>query len=261
MIRVKRPSRAPRILTGRGITERNKLCREFDRAPPEYRSGRKKLGIKRSVYAAKSVKNALLKAQHGKCAFCESKVPALAYGDVEHFRPKAGYQQTPKHKLRKPGYYWLAYEWTNLFFSCQICNQQGKKNLFPLANPSRRAISHHETLDAEEPLLIDPAKVDPEVHIGFRDEVAFARKGRRLGKLTIQVLGLNRQQLVENRRDYLVPLKMLRVLRQKLRQIIATGDTSAPEELATQLREIDTYLDACKQDRAQYAAMARAALA
>ncbi len=87
--------------------------------------------------------------QHDKCAFCESKVSAIAYGDVEHFRPKAGYQQSHDDDLQRPGYYWLAYEWSNLFFSCSICNQQGKRNVFPLANPRRRATCHRDDIGLE----------------------------------------------------------------------------------------------------------------
>jgi len=260
MIRITRPSRAPRILTGTGAAERDKLCAQFDQEPDEYRTGRKKLTIRRTIYAAKSVKNALRTAQHGKCAFCESKVSAVAYGDIEHFRPKGGYQQDPTHQLKKPGYYWLGYEWTNLLFSCQICNQQGKKNVFPLARPSRRATSHHDDLAAEEPLLIDPATVDPEEYIGFREEVAYPRRGRRLGKITIEVLGLNREALREERRDYLVLLRKLQSVRELLHREIIANEDLAPESWLTQLCEIDAKLHSCKLDSAEYAAMARAAL-
>jgi len=260
MIRITRPGQAPSILTGKGATECDKLCAQFNETPDDYRSGKKKLTIQRSIYAAKSVKDALRTAQHGKCAFCESKVPAVAYGDVEHFRPKGGYQQSPTHDLKKPGYYWLAYEWTNLFFSCQICNQQGKKNLFPLARPSRRAVSHHDDLTAEEPLLIDPAASDPEQFIGFREEVAYPRGGRRLGKVTIEVLGLNREALREARRDYLVPLTVLQCARDLLQEALAANAEPAPEDLVSRLAEIDVQLNHYRHDSAQYAAMARAAL-
>jgi uncharacterized protein (TIGR02646 family) len=74
--------------------------------------------FKASVYGAKSVKKTLLTAQHGKCAFCESKFEHVAFGDVEHFRPKGGWIQTDGDQLTRPGYYWLAYEWSNL--SCGL---------------------------------------------------------------------------------------------------------------------------------------------
>lgn len=56
-----------------------------------------------------------------KCAYCESPVPQVAHGDVEHFRPKVPY-------------WWLAYCYDNYLFSCQICNQVYKSDHFPLSN-------------------------------------------------------------------------------------------------------------------------------
>jgi uncharacterized protein (TIGR02646 family) len=261
MIRVVRPDRVPAILLRRGDPERKRLCAAFDRAADDYKSGRKDLPpFKSSIYGAKSVKRALLAAQHDKCAFCESRVSAIAYGDVEHFRPKRGYRQNPEDELAKPGYYWLAYEWSNLLFSCQICNQQCKKNLFPLRNPGRRARSHHDDLSAEKPLLIDPTRVDPELHIGFRDEVAFPRAGRQSGRVTIDVLGLNRPALRERRRDHLIPLKLLSSVRDLLRGQIAAAGPSAPKKWLARLEEIESRLEASQEGSAEYAAMARAAL-
>jgi len=260
VIRVVRPRQVPSVLLRRGIPERNKLCAAFDRAPEDYKSGRKRLAFKSSIYGAAAVKRALRAAQHDKCAFCESKVRAIAYGDVEHFRPKAACRQNPEDELGRPGYYWLAYQWSNLLFSCQICNQQRKKNLFPLRNPSRRATSHHDDLSIEKPLLIDPTEVTPELHIGFRGEVAFPRGGRQLARVTIEVLGLNRPALLEKRRDHLALLKQLQSVGDLLRREIAAAGASAPEEWVARLREIETRLDASKEEWAEYAAMARAAL-
>ena len=75
------------------------------------------------VYGHESVKSALKNLQHGKCCFCEAKVSHVSHGDVEHFRPKAGYQIDENAPLVRPGYFWLAYDFSNLFFACQICNQ------------------------------------------------------------------------------------------------------------------------------------------
>ena len=74
----------------------------------------------------------------------------------EHFRPKAGYKINRKDKLKKPGYYWLGYSWSNLFFVCGPCNTK-KGNIFPLENESRRAKNHNFSWHAEKPLLLDPA--------------------------------------------------------------------------------------------------------
>jgi len=260
MIRVVRPGRVPRVLTGSGVKYRQSLCEQHDAAPAEYRSCRLTFTFNSRCYGAKSIKSALLRAQHGKCAFCESKVSHVAYGDIEHFRPKAGYQQRATDGLQRPGYYWLAYEWTNLLFACQICNQQGKKNLFPLANPRRRATSHHDDLSAERPLLIDPADHDPERYIGFREEVAYPRHGRRIGKRTIEILALNRPALLERRRDRLKMLQLLQQLREALRGCVKESETPSNDPLRAKLREIDVELQRATDDRAEHAAMARCAL-
>lgn len=53
---------------------------------------------------------------------------------VEHFRPKGGWRQSPGQPIEQPGYYWLAYEWSNLFLACGPCNSRHKRNLFPLTD-------------------------------------------------------------------------------------------------------------------------------
>ena len=126
MIKIHKPASAPKILTGRGKLATQQLCDAFDH---QHSSD---FDFDSSIYGAKSVKNKLKLAQNHKCGFCEAKLDHIAYGDVEHFRPKAGYRQKGNDPLQKPGYYWLAYEWDNLLFSCQICNQRYKKNLFPI---------------------------------------------------------------------------------------------------------------------------------
>ncbi|AUX44887.1 uncharacterized protein SOCE26_063570 [Sorangium cellulosum] len=74
--------------------------------------------------------------------------------------------------VERPGYYWLAYEWDNLLFSCGICNGTHKRNLFPLGNPEKRARSRRAKLSVEEPLLVHPAQEEPEQLVGYRDEYA-----------------------------------------------------------------------------------------
>lgn len=159
MIRIDKPS-APKILRDRGAAATAENRESFDATPTQYKNGTKKFDFSSGIYGAKSVKNALLKAQHKKCCFCESKVAHVAYGDVEHFRPKGGFRQLPDDALGRPGYYWLAYEWENLYFSCQLCNQRYKKNLFPLKNPTQRARSHRGDVSREETEFIDPGKAD-----------------------------------------------------------------------------------------------------
>jgi uncharacterized protein (TIGR02646 family) len=193
----------PAILQSHGLPEREALC-------IAWQQGAKKLDFKASVYAHESVKAALKVMQHDKCCFCEAKLSHISYGDVEHYRPKGGYKQTPADALQQPGYYWLAYTWENLLLSCTLCNQQYKKNVFPVHKPEYRSVlSHDYDLSQEEPLLINPTLVNPQDYIGFREEVPYAINGNVHGTTTIAVLGLDREALNENRRSQLAALKGL----------------------------------------------------
>jgi uncharacterized protein (TIGR02646 family) len=200
MIRI-RKGEAPEVLRTRGVNRRWRHSVRYARDPKAFRSGAKTFDFDRGVYAHPSVKEALITAQHGKCCFCESKTlhVTLGGGDVEHFRPKAGVRQAPGDALRRPGYYWLAYEWSNLFFACQVCNRRAKGNLFPLRDPTARARSHRDDVTQEAPLFVHPGHDDPERHVGFREAVAVARDAR--GEATVRALDLNHDDLYEVRRD------------------------------------------------------------
>lgn len=257
MIRVVKPSTpsAGWLLTAEA--HRQTHCDEFEAAPDEYRSGTRTFTFS-DVYKADEIKDALRTAQHAKCAFCESLFTHIAYGDIEHFRPKAGYRLHRGEKpLRRPGYYWLAYDWSNLFYSCQLCNQEFKENLFPLRDNRSRARSHRWNVANEQPLLIDPAAQDPASFISFRGEYAFAVNNCREGETTIEALGLNRAELVEARRDRLARLEELVLLRDLLREKAATAPDPA---YARQLRSVEATLQDSRNDQGQYAAMARAFL-
>lgn len=166
MIRIEKPTKAPAVLEHRGKAATLRLCADYDSDFATTKSWE----FDSRIYSAKSVKSALRKAQHDKCAFCESKIAHVAFGDVEHFRPKAGYRKTPEDALVRPGYYWLAYDWGNLLFCCQICNQRHKRNSFPLFDESRRAKSHHDDINGERPLFIHPAQDDPRRFLEFNEE-------------------------------------------------------------------------------------------
>jgi hypothetical protein len=187
----------------------------------------------------------------------------ISSGDIEHFRPKAGYRQHAKGPLVRPGYYWLAYAWSNLFFCCELCNRRHKKNFFPLVEPAQRAGSHHAAVKGERPLFIDPAAEDPARYIGFREQYAFPINNHPRAKATIRALQLNRQELAERRHQLLRYLKKMKELRDTLAGRIAQGQRpgrTPPRVLRVKLKEVEVLLCACVSDSAEYAAMARAAL-
>ena len=255
MIRVVKPISPPQILrddSSRGPRATRKLEEAYD-------EGERDFEFDSGIYAAKSVKNALVKAQHGKCCFCESRVLHVDYGDVEHFRPKGGFRQRESDPLAKPGYYWLAYDWSNLFLSCALCNQRYKRNLFPLLGPSKRARSHHDDIRDEQPLFIHPSDDDPEKHIGFRAETPYAIGGSRRGKATIAALALDRVELQEMRlrrlREAKRSLRTLRVLTE-LRQRMGQLD----REQQSLLEEHEAALNEYRDVAAEYSSMLKAAL-
>ena len=98
---------------------------------------------------------------------------------------------------------WL---WRPRIFSCRYCNQEYKKTQFPLQDPSRRARSETDSLDAECPILIDPTVDDPERFIGFDWQKAYGilvfpygLDGEGRGAGTIRITGLDRSDLNEDR--------------------------------------------------------------
>ena len=206
MIKLLRPQRPPslerRVVTDATTAMKRQLPK---RSISKYQAGERSFTFRSEYYGHDDVKERLKLMQHEKCAFCESHFNHVSYGDVEHFRPKGGWVQEAEDELERPGYYWLAYEWENLFLSCALCNQRFKRNLFPLADPSKRARTHHDDLTQEEPLLIDPARDEPDDHIYFDRERIRARTER--GAATIRVLGLDRSELNKIRRERYAELK------------------------------------------------------
>ena len=255
MIRVVKSDSPPKILRDK----RSRGPRATQRLKDAYDLGERHFKFDSGIYAAKSVKNVLIKAQYGKCCFCESTFMHIGYGDVEHFRPKGGFRQKESNPLSEPGYYWLAYDWSNLLLSCTLCNQRYKKNLFPLVDPAKRARSHHDNVGDEQPLLINPSEDDPGKHIGFREEIPYAVRGSRRGKATISTLGLDRPELEERRRERLSEAKRTIRTVKVLTDMRDRNGALAPELeglLAQHRAALARYLDPA----AEYSAMLRAAL-
>ncbi|MDQ2731738.1 MAG: hypothetical protein M3Y56_08780 [Armatimonadota bacterium] len=250
MIKINKPKQPPAILLSKGKAKRQYLCASYTRYSAEYISGKRAFIFDSGVYGHATVRQSLAEAQYNKCCFCEVKL--RPGNDIEHFRPKGAYRQGAKVPLNKFGYYWLAYDWNNLLLACKTCNQQYKRSFFPLANPARRAKSHHDDIAEEEPLLIHPAEQDPELFIGFRDYVAYAIAGNLPGKTTIDVLGLNEESLNEARRVYLRHL-------QAVRDLVGSqeGITNDPQMLKI-IANAKALLLHAVDPSAPYAAMARA---
>ena len=207
MIKVYRTYPAPDGLVRNGSRQTERDCAAYDQAPGDYRDGTKHFDD-RYYYRSDEVKDALLAMHHWKCCYCEKRLERREL-QVEHFRPKGAVRQLPGVSEERPGYFWLAYSWDNLFLACATCNGE-KLTTFPLEDPGQRAYSCHDDLALEEAELVNPEYDDPREHIYFIAEVPWYRtpKGRR----TIEVLDLRREPLRELRFEYFQEMKILRFM-------------------------------------------------
>lgn len=169
----------------------------------------------------KRYKNVFFKTDEnffGKCVYCESLITNTHPGDIEHFRPKGGVTDIDNKPIKimkngievtHPGYYWLAYELSNLLPSCEDCNRLssgnsegktiGKGMKFPVNG--RYAINPGEE-DNEEPLLINPVFEDPEQYLEIdKLGILHSKKPFEQGQTCIDVFGLNdRSTLIDERK-------------------------------------------------------------
>jgi uncharacterized protein (TIGR02646 family) len=210
------------------------------------------------LYRDQRVRAALEKLFADKCAYCETKGIAGFEWDVEHFRPKGRVAEDGNH----PGYYWLAYTWTNLYVSCTFCNQRrkdkprwnnptpagpaaGKVDQFPVDPAQSRVMDPSGNLVTEGRQLIDPCEDDPEEHLSFTAKGrAIARHGSPKGKASIRVYSLNRQRLVDER-----VVKIHEVFEQIEASVTAGGDRTAATT---------AVLDVLSRSYKVYAGVARA---
>jgi hypothetical protein len=163
-----------------------------------------------SHWLKEDVRRPLWTRHGGKCGFCERQRDITRESDIEHFRPKAGISGEASH----PGYWWLAYEWTNYLYACKTCNQEWKKNQFPLLPSGIRARAPQDSLPAERAALLDPFEDYPEKCLCYTWQFSNNRlvmvlgtdaAGR--GDVTASVVGLNRVPLMEERAELLNSLQ------------------------------------------------------
>lgn len=157
-----------------------------------------------------TVKEALKDLYEGKCAYCERRCTTI----VEHYRPKLQVVKEKEHL----GYYWLAYEWTNLVPTCDDCNlasRGGKGNLFPIMGNRVWSVTYSNDkriqLDStqlpytdEKPYLLHPEIDKPADFLIFnrkkRGDVVMQGLNER-GIETIKICNLNREPLSKDRWD------------------------------------------------------------
>ncbi len=209
----------------------------------------------------KPAKEQLLRETHGKCAYCEAPTSVVAFGDVEHYRPKSVY-------------WWLTYNYENYLASCALCNEKFKKDAFPIQNLSKRlkgpkitaattdakigtlagtagpdslvpgAIVAFATKHAaERPLLLNPYFDDPAQFLAWKADdnlktvelIVSPNQPQRkpFVEAAIQFYGLNRLELTELRHQQYVTFRTFK-------QVLAVGTLPNPvrTEVANRIQEL-----------------------
>ncbi|CAN2042739.1 putative ATPase AAA-type core domain-containing protein [Candidatus Magnetomoraceae bacterium gMMP-15] len=177
---------APAILKSANVTKLIDRALTTEKSEREFRS---------IIFTHPTVKERLHRIYNNKCAYCESKV--INYSEIDHYRPKKYY-------------YWLAYEWSNLLLVCKKCNMF-KLNKFPIIDEQQRVLSPQKQKNewvadsksflAEKPLLLNPEIDNPEDYLAFYpDGRIYAIDGNIRGNTTIDILNLNREDLILSRK-------------------------------------------------------------
>src|SRR5262245_34738152 len=103
------------------LAQARKLLRShFDKPYTKRRQVR--FSFDNEFYASRDAREALGKLFRGKCAYCESPIGSIADQEVDRFRPRT-FATSLGGKTDEDHYWWLTYEWSNLYASCPFCNR------------------------------------------------------------------------------------------------------------------------------------------
>jgi hypothetical protein len=224
----------------------------------------------------KELKDLLKQLSHKKCWYCESAGHRII-GDVDHYRPKNKLKRYIRHTHPDhAGYWWLAFDWGNYRFACELCNRLnkdhvtgivgGKGSYFPLIDEGKRVYDECKPFEIlqEEPLLLDPTVATDPLLLTFEEDgsaqPASNDKNEYLrADASIRLYHLNHHDLKERRRH-----EIFRVIHEKV--TIADmfrwqydqdkSNVSAREGYRNMVRDLKRMIN----EQAEYSAAARAAL-
>lgn len=129
-----------------------------------------------SKYDHPDNKKALIEASYGKCMYCESFVLSTSWGEIEHIKPKSKFPD-------------LEFDWGNLGFVCQRCNNS-------------KWSKYEETIQH-----INPYEENPEDFLVAVGTYILQKENNRRGERTIKDISLNREGLLEKRLEALTRLE------------------------------------------------------
>jgi len=212
----------------------------FSRPAPKRRQLRFKFD--RAVYGHHDVRQALDELFFSKCAFCERALGITSPLDVVQLRPQQGALDLGG-SLAPDHYWWLAYEWENLYPSCRDCARV-RGTRFPVSEPRARVGTKGPKLNRERPLLLDPCRDDPEQHLLYGNDGSVVSDDER-GRVTCEMFDLNRPMLINARREALM------LLSAELDELLAPSAPPVPPD------RVERLLDPVREFagmRRQYAA-------
>ncbi|MCJ2031320.1 AAA family ATPase [Methylobacterium sp. J-043] len=147
-----------------------------------------------SIFEESKFRHSLERLFGNNCAYCGVQVGTS--GTTDQFRPAHGAEGT-NGEVAFQHYCWLALDWTNLYLACADCIRE-KRNYFPASprGPARATVAQLRQL--EQDTLLDPCWDAPSEHLRITRGGELVGSTLR-GNLTIDVLDLNRSDLVRRR--------------------------------------------------------------
>ena len=253
MIRVKKPTKAPGVLQGRGMTAARQLCAAYDGDPSLQRHGRSisvctppnpsrpRCG-RRNTTSAPSVSRRSPTSRTATSSIFDRRRDTnsgrtiLSLNQVTTGLPTNG----------------------QIFCSAARSATNGIRGTSFRCSRTLGGRSHTTTTSRTNSRYssIQPKKTLTNSSSSMKNTCA-PTEGNQRGTVTIEVLGFNRELIAERRKDALAILKTLIHCRDLLELRVAKH----PDPLSkNQIAAIDAQLDRCVSDSAEYAAMVRAVL-
>ncbi len=194
--------------------------------------GQRRPPIDHEVFRHPEVVKHILGNQQQKCAYCELTFLNDENSiNVTHYRPLSNAVLSDHGHSAIDYYAWYAYEWHNLLVVCGECDS-AMSEMFPLAgHPVKVKASWQEAEIREKPLLLNPYTANPSEHLMFTHEGEAVPRSEE-GKVTIEVLQLNRPNLVTERARSFMDLRQT---------LIENTADSMQEALSTYVSELTEF--------------------
>ena len=211
---------------------------------------KRKALIDKNEHRWRAVRDAFEDESNGKCWYAECRSPG-ADNDIDHYRPKGRVAEDETH----PGYYWLAFEWTNLRLSCQRANRRrrnpeggktgGKGDHFPLVYPEDRARRPDDELAREVPSIVDPTNPADVAMLTFgrsgEVELVPERKGDPVAEAKLEASRLYLHLNWPRFRDERVELY------NQIERTVRRGEDLAPQDYSGAHSVKESFLEVCNE--------------